>query len=276
MKAPKLPAEYRAAELTPGGYTKSTPRKWTEKEIEFIADLKKQGYTLDEIAESVDRTAVSVSIKLKRITKKADTYNEHHRSKKYAINKAYAQEIHPESVLDCFAGCRPYWNAENIKRVVTNDINKDYKTDYHLDALKLLCKEYAEGNKYDLVDLDPFGSAYDCLDLACKIAKKGLCVTLGEMGQKRWRRLDFIRTHYGIERDEDFTSENLVRHIQQIGLRNKKRLVVYALENWANISRVWFIIEPVKITEQWEKHARPTYGQQELEFNAQGDNLEPI
>ena len=268
MSAPKLPAEYRAAMLTGGGYTKSTPRAWTENEIAWIKDLKAHGYTLDEIAESVERTPVSISIKLKRIGKKADTYNEHHRAEKYAINKAYLQTLQPDSVLDCFAGCRPFYLAENIKRVVTNDINKEYETDYHLDALKLLCKEYAEGNRYDLVDLDPFGSAYDCLDLACKIAKKGLCVTLGEMGQKRWRRLDFIRTHYGIERDEDFTPENLVRHIQKIGLRNKKRLDIYAVENWPNISRVWFIIEPVKVTEQWEKHERPTYGQQELAFDA--------
>ena len=203
---------------------------------------------------------------MKRIGKSENRYNEHHRDEKYAINKAFLKTIQPQSVLDCFAGCKPFYDSENIYHVVSNDLNKNFATNYHMDALKLLCREYISGNRYDLVDLDPFGSAYDCFDLACKIAKKGLCVTLGEMGHKRWRRFDFIRTHYDIDCEEDFTSENLVKHIQKIGLRNKKRLSVYALKDWPNISRVWFTIEPVKITEQWEKHGCATHEQQDMIF----------
>lgn len=252
MTAPKMPDEYKAETLKSGGYVKSTPRKWTQQEIDWIKKLRADGFTPASIAESVDRTEVSVSIKLKRLQKTENTYNDSHRTAKYLVNQTYQAAIKPESVLDCFAGCQPFWTAAGVKKVTTNDINTEFETDYHLDALVLLCQEYSKGNKYDLVDLDPFGSAYDCLDLAIKIARKEICVTLGEMGQKRWHRLDFVRTHYGIETFEDFTTENLVKHIQQIGLRNHKRLVVFSIEKWTNISRVWFTIEKSKTTEQWE------------------------
>ena len=251
-EVPKMPEAYRAQTLKSGGYVKSTPRKWTVEEIAWIKELKTKGFPLSEIAESVDRTEVSISIKLKRLQKQNNTYNDSHRAAKYIVNQTYNEALKPESVLDCFAGCKPFWTTTGTK-VVTNDINTEFNTDYHLDALVLLCQEYAKGNKYDLVDLDPFGSAYDCLDLAIKIARKGICVTLGEMGHKRWRRLDFVRTHYGIETFEDFTTENLVKHIQQIGLRNHKQLEVFSIEKWPNISRVWFTIEKVKTTEQWER-----------------------
>ena len=62
--------------------------------------------------------------------------------------------------------------------------------------------------KFDLIDLDPFGSAYDCFDLAIKMAKKGLCITLGELGHKRWKRLDFVSSHYGIDNIDNLTLSN--------------------------------------------------------------------
>ena len=123
---------------------------------------------------------------------------------------------------------------------------------YHLDALKLLCKLYCEGKTFDLIDLDPFGSAYDCFDLAIKMAKKGLVITLGELGHKRWKRLDYVERYYGITNLEDFTIDNLINHIQQLGMKNKKRLVVYEKKEWKNIGRVYFKIEPYKITKQWD------------------------
>ena len=106
--------------------------------------------------------------------------------------------------------------------------------------------------KYDMIDLDPFGSAYDCFDLAIKMAKKGLCITLGEMGHKRWKRLDFVKWRYGINSLDDFTSDIIIKKIQEIGIRNKKILKVFAKRDWQNISRVWFVIKPYKETSQWD------------------------
>ena len=119
--------------------------------------------------------------------------------------------------------------------------------------------------KYDLIDLDPFGSAYDCSDLAIKMARKGLYVTLGEMGHKRWKRLDYVKTRYGINNLDDFTSDNLIKKIQEIGIQNKKKLNVFACKDWQNISRVWFVIEPYKETSQWEdKNFDESYVQKKL------------
>lgn len=118
--------------------------------------------------------------------------------------------------------------------------------------LHFMCEMFIEGKTFDLVDLDPFGSAYDSFDLAVKMAKKGVIITLGELGHKRWKRLDYVSRYYGINSLEDFTIENLIKHIQMIGKRNKKNLTPLFIREWQNIGRVWFTVEPIKIVEQWE------------------------
>ena len=248
--APKMPEEYKGRTNKNGGYTASSPRVWTEKELEWVQKLMAEGYSTQEIAESTDRTVTSVSIKIKRLGKKDGSYNADHVKEKYEINQKFLDEIKPQIVLDCYCGEKNFY-ADKCHRV-SNDINQEIKADYHLDALKLLCRFYCQGITFDLIDLDPFGSAYDCFDLAIKMAKKGIVITFGEMGHKRWKRLDYVSRYYGINSLEDFTLANVIAHVQMIGRRNKKNLIVCYQREWRNIARVWFKIEPLKITEQWE------------------------
>lgn len=246
-----MPDEYKGKELTNSGMTKYTPRQWTNEEITWCMKLKDDGYSVAEIADSIDRDIVQTSIKLKRLTKKNDTYNHEHLADKYMLNDEFFNVVKPEIVLDAFTGVKHYWSDKCP--CVTNDIDESIKADYHMDALKMLCNEYMKGNKYDLIDLDPYGSAYDCFDLAIKMAKKGLIITYGEMGHKRFKRLDYVRNAYQIDDLNDFTIENLIIKTQEIARHNHKDLIVYQIGNWRNIARVYFLIKPIKITEQWDK-----------------------
>ena len=121
-----------------------------------------------------------------------------------------------------------------------------------MDSLKLLCQLYSEDKKFDFIDLDPYGSASDCFDLAIKMANKGIAITFGEIGHKRFKRLDYVRRHYDIHTLDEFTTDNLIKYVQKIGVKNKKNLVVYRKCEWNGISRVWFLMEGLKITEQWD------------------------
>lgn len=255
-RVPIMPEEYKG-EVTKGcGYTNTQPRKWSESEIEWIKSLKEQGYNTKEIAESVDRTEVSVSIKLKRLKKKDDTYNEEHLEDKYLTNHEFLKIIKPKTVLDLYCGVKSFYKANTSLQVTSNDMDKDIVADYHENAELLIHKLYYDGNKYDLIDLDPFGSAYECFDLAIKMAKKGLIITFGEEGHKRFKRLDFVERYYGIMSLDDFTTENLIKHIQMIGLRNKKALTPVIVKEWDRISRVYFSIETYKVIKQWDKNIK--------------------
>lgn len=249
----KMPDEYKGQVGKITDYVNSAPREWTKKEIEWLLEKHSQGFSTEEIAYSMGRTQVSVSIKLKRLKKKNDSYNEKHLEEKYDFNFAFLEKIEPKTILDLYCGEKSFWKNNTNCDVVTNDIDKNIVADYHADALKTLCALYSIGNKYDLIDLDPFGSAYDCFDLAIKMASKGICITLGELGHKRWKRLDFVERFYGITNFESLTIENLIKHIQNIGLRNKKKLNVIFKKEWQNIGRVWFEIEPIKILEPQNK-----------------------
>ena len=260
---PKMPEEYKGKVGKSCGYTLSSPRAYTKQEIEWMLNLKEQGYKVSQIAESVDRTEVSVQIKLKRIGKSENTYNKEHIEYKYQLNTEFFNIIKPKSVLDVYCGENRFWHTYNENQladtvdkicVTENDINRDIiGINFNEDALKFISRMYVEGNKFDLIDLDPFGSAYDCFDLAIKMAKKGIIITFGELGHKRWKRLDYVSTHYGIESLEDFTLENMVEHVKAIGRRNKKNLTPVLVGEWRNIGRVYFEIQPFKVVEQWEK-----------------------
>lgn len=249
---PMMPDEYKGKTGKGCGYTKSQPREWTDVEIGWIQQMRADGYTNEEIGQSTGRTAISIQIKLKRIGKRDDTYNEHHLKDKYICNREYYDILKPATILDMYCGVKSFWKQNTTAQVTTNDQNADYEADYHERAEMLIHRLYYEGNHYDMVDLDPYGSAYECFDLAIKMASKGIIITLGELGHKRWKRLDYVKRYYGIETMEDFTMAKLCAHIEQIANRNKKHLEPVISRTWDRIGRVWFRIEPLKVTEQWK------------------------
>ena len=243
--------------------TKTKPRSWTKQDIADLKDLKEKGYKNQTIAFILERSEVSIQIKWKRLHKKDNTYNKEHQLEKYETNKKFIDLIQPSSVLDLYAGEKPYYlelikelndlNENPFKTVVTNDKEKDYViNNYNDDALKVLCKLYYENKKFDLIDLDPFGSAYECFDLAIKMAKKGLIITYGEMGHKRWKRLDYVERFYNINTLDEFTVDKMIAKTQEIGIQNKKELIPVFVKEWRNIARVYYEVNTITLN-PWKK-----------------------
>lgn len=244
-----------------GAYTQR--KKWTSSEVEQLTIFKKNKLSIQEIAKNLNRTEISVSLKWKRMNKENKTYNKNHLLKKYETNLEFLELIEPKSVLDLYAGEHSYYerlkeelkdlNENTIKQITTNDINKNFdKNDYNMDALRLLCKLYYENKKYDLIDIDPFGSAYDCLDLSIKMAKKALIVTYGEYGHKRWKRYDYLQVHYNISSEEDFNNKKFIEVTKNKGIQNKKELTPIYIKQWDNILRVYYKITDIK-KDIWNK-----------------------
>lgn len=250
---PPIPKEFIGEEKKPCGYTKTNPRAWTEQEIEWIQTLKQQGFSIDDIAESIGRSSVSISIKLKRLRKTDDTYNSEHIEDKYTSNREFLQRIGGETLLDLYCGVKSWWKNNSSLQVLSNDKDKTIEADYNEDAEILVHRLYYERKKFDIIDIDPFGSGFECFDCAIKMAKKGLIITFGEYGHKRFKRLDYVSTHYGIKRLEDFTLQRMLDVVYNIAERNKKRLIPVITKEWNRICRVYFQIETIKVTSQWEK-----------------------
>lgn len=229
------------------GIIKTLPKTWTKEMEQEVLNLRNQNFSSAEIAKKVGRSQVSVSTKLKRLTKTGDTYNKKHRDDKYEYNQKFIDYIKPQSILDLYAG-----NTFYKDNVITNDKDSNFLCDYNQNAFDLLCKLNINKAYFDIIDFDPYGSAIEEFSLGLRLAKKGIIITLGEMGHKRWKRLDFVRKWYGIDRMEDFTSDNIIKELQKIGLRYKKELKVVFKRDYNLITRVWFEILPYKTTEQWD------------------------
>lgn len=231
-------------------FVKSVPREWTADEVEWILQKVDEGFSVKEIAEAVGRTHISVQVKLKRLTKSDDSYNVKHRELKYAANNLFVESLQPKSVLDLFAGNSFYKSFPGI-RVVDNDIDEKFDTEFHDDALKLLCRLYADGSKFDVIDIDPYGSAYDCFDLVLKMAKKGVVVSFGEWGHKRWKRYDFVRPRYGVSNADEFVVDAFVSEFQRVARVNHKEATVFDVLQYGNFLRVYFVLDKFKTVEQW-------------------------
>ena len=261
MKCPPMPKEY---------YGKTTQmreevremqkrssihvRKWTPDEITWVRERLDEGYSVQAVAKAVDRTPTAISIKMKRAKKTNNNYNEKHRAKKYAMNQRIIDSIRPQTALDVFGGVKS-WYEGKVPDVQSNDKDSRFADahDFQMDAFQLMTKLYSEKptRSWDLIDLDPYGSAFECFDLAIRMADRCLVITFGELGHKRWQRLDFVRSAYGIESVDDLTTESFIFKVQHMGLLHKKKLVPFEVEEYHNISRVAFRIEPFTQTEQW-------------------------
>jgi hypothetical protein len=246
------PPEIIGEKRKSGGYTKTTPREWTPAEVNWLLEKKNAGYSNKELALALDRSDVSIQIKLKRLTKTNDSYNEKHREEKYAANTEFFNRIEPRSVLDVFAG-NSFWQ-ELCPDTVTNDKDERFWTDYNLDSLDFLCEMKLKGKKFDLIDLDPYGSAYDCFDLAIKLAKKAVVVSFGEYGHKRWKRFDYVLPRYDIRELEDFDNvEKFIGEFQRVAACNKKIAKPRIVLQYGNFVRVYFELSDLKVTSQWDK-----------------------
>ena len=240
----KLPNQFKGKVRKNGGLTRYDPREWTKREIDWALKLKEKGFTINQIAECLDRDSVGVSIKMKRLKKQdGQSYNEKHRKDKYITNKLFIEKIKPKIILDAYAGKSSYYkdySKKNNAKLITNDISEEFSNTYNMEAFKLLCKLYSEDEKFDIIDLDPFGSCYECIDIATKMIKRGIIITFGEYGHKRWKRLDFVQNRYYINNMEEFNVDALIKKTLIIAKGNKTILNPLYITEWTNICRVYF------------------------------------
>lgn len=220
-------------------------RMWTKDEVEYLKFLKSKGFSNKKIAEYIYRNENQVYLKIKQIRKQDKTYNRKHVFEKYDTNLKFLSDCGIETVLDLYAGCNSFYNDKNMKSVTSNDIDVSFNTTYHLKAFECITILYEIGEKYDLIDLDPYGSAYDCFELAIKMAKKGLIITLGEMSARRFKKISSVNKNYSIEKFEDFTSDFMINHIIKLGELNGKILHPIYIKEWKNITRVYFKIDNI-------------------------------
>ena len=247
----KMPIQYYGEVQTGSGFTKSSPRVWTLEETAWVQEANKNGHSAKDIAEAIGRTHVSVMVKLKRLGKKQDTYNDANREIKYQANQRFVDLIKPKTLLDLYAANSYYKQHPEIV-LTDNDSDTRFHTQHNQDALKLLCKLYADNERFDVIDLDPYGSAYECFDLAIKMARKGIVISFGEWGHKRWRRYDYVRPRYGITNNDEFVDQAFITEMHRIARLNHKQLEVAESLQYANFCRVYFKISKLKITEQWD------------------------
>jgi hypothetical protein len=222
------------------GVIKSEPKTWEKNEIEKMLDLKKNGNSFEVIGKILNRTPYSCNRKYYKLMKKFDTYNLKHRNLKYDFNKQFLEKVNAKTILDAYSGGVSWWKKNTNLIVIDNDLKVD-GADFKMEALDFLFEN--KSKKYDIIDLDPFGSAFECFDFALQMAEKGLIITFGEIVGRRFNRQDFVEFRYGINYIDEFTTEKLSEYVIKRGLIFRKKLTPIFKAEMTNISRVYYLIE---------------------------------
>jgi hypothetical protein len=246
----RLPDEFRGANRVKTAPVKTVPRTWTQQEVDWCLERRAAGWTYADLAEATGRSETSVSIKIKRMSKADGSYNTKRHKNKYLGNQTFLDCAKIQTVLDLYAA-DSWWKAAGLE-TLTNDTDHRFDTDYHTDAFKLASELYFEGKRFDLVDLDPYGSAYDVIPFGLRLARVGLVVSFGEWGHRRWKRLDFVEPRYGITKLAEFSEDAFVREIQRQARTQKMEAKPVISLRYGAFLRVYFTLHKFKQTSQWE------------------------
>ena len=165
---------------------------------------------------------------------------------KYVLNKKLIEELNIKTVCDAFAGLESSYNKlSNIDTICSNDIAENANTNNHLKAFSFLALMIGNNKKFDLVDLDPYGSCYDCWPLAIRLAQKGLIISYGDYCNWRYKRTEIINSRYGECNSVEEFEQNLLRETERVAYNyGPKKLT--ALHIWkpnAYFMRVYYKIE---------------------------------
>lgn len=233
----------------------SKRKKYTEAEKNLVKELTEKNVSLEDIGLAINRPVDSIRKIQKDFRLENNTYNKKHVADKYFRNYVFIDYIKPKSVLDLYCGPVSFYkNKTNIPEVVTNDKDEKIPADYHDDALRTAAYLYSQHKTYDIVDLDPYTSPYECIDLAIQLAKKGLVISFGELSAKRWGKLPPVyKLKYGIETKEELSLAMLVDYVRDRGKIYGKLLEPFYSRTWhGNFSRVWFKVESISSIRQKE------------------------
>lgn len=220
-----------------------------EEKIKKAHELKKEGFSIKHISNKLNLKVDVVKNYLVSYKKKENSYNLDHLSDKYELNDEFFQLIKPKSILDVFCGQRRFWaDYKNEEcNVVSNDSMQDENARpdnfMTLPANQLLEIYKLAKIKFDIVDIDPYGSPIDCLESAVNVAEKGLIITFGEFKKIKYRFKNigenFFKEKYGITIPlENITINDLADIITKI---SNNKFKVWRIGDWRNCDRVYFI-----------------------------------
>lgn len=241
MFIPVILSSYKQSDRSPKA-------RYTQSEIDLVRALTEKDISPVDIGLAVNRSVDSVKAIQRKIRIENNTYNKAHVADKYFRNHVFVDYIKPKSVLDLYCGTASFYkNRTSIEEVVTNDKNENIEADYHDDALRIAAYLYSQHKTFDLVDLDPFTSPYECIDLAIQLARKGLVISFGELTAKRFGKLPPVyKLKYGIETKEELSLAMLIDYVKDRGEIYGKKLEPFYSRTWqGNFSRVWFKVDSI-------------------------------
>lgn len=211
-----------------------------------IYDRFSEGFTIQNLEETFGKDKEKIKKLLKKYRKDINEYNSDHVYEKYELNERFFNKINPKTILDAFCGVSRYWATEysGAASVISNDnmLDPNAKPDdgYTYNAKTLLKKFYKEGVFFDLIDIDPYNSSKDYIDLGFELSKKGVIFTFGEFPRvKRYHKkyLNYFRKNFGIDSSsDDMTIEKFSEYLVE---RSGGKFKVFGIGEWKTCCRIY-------------------------------------
>lgn len=221
----------------------TNPQRWSDEDEAVLLELvTDESVSDDEIySKFSERPTASLDNKIRRLKKENGLYNSPYAAEKYDYNEswiAYADRMTygPVNIFEGYAGTGEsskiyeQYSGTHIACEMEDDVFKQLEssvpsvTAVHDDCANELHRRNAASERFDFIDLDPFGSPFDTIPLALSLITNGyLTVTYGDINLQRWGRTNVLMKQYRMPETTDWMEvvEHMVGWTVFEGLRQR-------------------------------------------------------
>lgn len=160
--------------------------------------------------------------------------------RRYEMNAAFARRIEYSNALEPFAGKKKQYHHS-----LRNDKNTMYDCDCHMDAMDFLEMVHMRDgdDSYDLVDLDPFASSVPYFPLACKLARKGIIIHIGDLLYLNYKPQDLYRFYPNSRLPFKGDRMKVIRsHFTETAKQLGKRLLFWDDYQYGSVAKLYYKI----------------------------------
>lgn len=252
------------------------PQSWDDHEEEELLNLIQEDKSKKELYEAFpDRPTASVNNKVRRLKKENGLYNSSYAEQKYDVNKEWIEMIDDNlrgdlRIFDAYAGTGDssviydkYASEivateleDEVYEILEDTLDKSYHETIHTDCTRELMRRCADGEKFDFIDLDPFGTPFDSIPLAISMISNGyLSVTYGDIKLQRWGRSNPLIKQYKMPETTDWreVAEYMIGWTVFEGIRQRnssdvRSLTPISIKNFGGQSGVLRVLYRVEKT----------------------------
>jgi len=239
--------------------------QWNTNLEEKALDLKSKGITLREISIELGTTISSIKHKIRRLQQKQNLDRYKHTIEKKEQMARFIPKSVDLAILETHAGfgCMTEFYSEHgqvtsieLKEERVNEINSQNLpgvTTINGDCERLIFNHIVNKDKYDIIDIDPYGYPSRLFPHIFSLMTDGIMViTLPMIGVAQMNKLTIahLKVFWGVDyRDKETYIDKVLQKLKDYGYMYKNKVDVLEVSKFDRIYRIVIKVKKTSLNE---------------------------